>query len=111
MNELSPDTAASALAYVESWLGFRQVYLRIPGVQAAVLQDSSLVLSKAYGWADVEAGVPLTTDHLFRVASHSKTFTATAILQLAEAGRLRLDDPVGRWLPFLEVEPGHPSHP
>ncbi len=106
MDEPDVDTAAAALSYIESWLGFRRGYLRIPGVQAAVLQDSALVLSRAYGWADVEAGVALTTDHLFRVASHSKTFTATAILQLAEAGRLRLDDPVGRWLPFLEVEPG-----
>ena len=45
-----------------------------------------LVLSAAVGVADAAAGTPLTTAHLFRVASHSKTFTATAVLQLVEAG-------------------------
>jgi CubicO group peptidase (beta-lactamase class C family) len=105
---LTREVAQGALAYADRWLAFRQTYLRVPGVQAAVLLDDEMLLSRAYGSADVEAGVPLTTDHLFRVASHSKTFTATAVLQLVEAGRLRLDDPVGRWLPFLEEEPVSP---
>ena len=64
-----------------------------------MLHDGDIVLETAHGHADVEAGTVLTTDHLFRIASHSKTFTATAIMQLAERGRLRLDDTVGRWLP------------
>jgi CubicO group peptidase (beta-lactamase class C family) len=89
------------MTYIERWLAFRQTYLRVPGVQAAVLFDHEVVLSEAYGLADIDAGTPLTTSHLFRVASHSKTFTATAVMQLVEAGLVRLDDPVGRWLPFL----------
>jgi CubicO group peptidase (beta-lactamase class C family) len=48
---------------------------------------------------------PLSTEHLFRVASHSKTFTATAVFQLLEAGRLRLDDAASTWLPFLDGSP------
>ena len=86
--------------YADRWLGFRQRYLRIPGVQAAVWADGELVLSTAHGHADVAAGVPLTPDHLFRVASHSKTFTATAVLQLVEAGSLRLDDRLDQHLPW-----------
>ncbi len=90
-----------ALAYFDSLLAFRQVFSRIPGIQAAVFARDRIVLSTAHGQADVEAAVPLTTSHLFRIASHSKTFTATAILQLVGAGRLRLDDTAGsrvRWL-------------
>ncbi len=98
---LSRSSVRSALAYIDDWLAFRQHYLRIPGVQVAVLYDHEVLLSKAYGHADVEGGVALTPRHLFRVASHSKTFTATAVMQLVEAGLLRLDDPVGRWLSFL----------
>ncbi len=95
------DGIADALAYADRWLGFRQRRLRVPGVQAAVLVGSELVLSTAHGHADVEAATALTPQHLFRIASHSKTFTATAVLQLVEAGRLRLDDRVGDLLPRL----------
>src|SRR4051794_18150765 len=51
--------------------------------------------------ADVESAVALTSGHRFRIASHSKTFTATAIVRLAEQGTVRLDDPLARWLPEL----------
>ncbi|MDX6230157.1 MAG: hypothetical protein QOI76_3547, partial [Frankiales bacterium] len=93
--------AVGAMDYFGSWLAFRQEHLRIPGVQAAFLLGDEVLFSAAYGLADLEAGTPLTTRHLFRIASHSKTFTATAVLQLAEQGRLRLDDTAGSWLPYL----------
>jgi CubicO group peptidase (beta-lactamase class C family) len=93
--------ALGAMDYFASWLAFRQDYLRIPGVQAAFLLGDEVLFSAAYGLADIEAGTRLTTRHLFRIASHSKTFTATAVLQLAERGRLRLDDTAGSWLPYL----------
>lgn len=95
-------TVLGVLGYYDSWLALRQRYLRVPGVQAAVLVDGEVALSTAYGVADLATGAPLTSAHLFHVASHSKTFTATVVHQLAETGRLRLDDPVGRWLPDLE---------
>ena len=93
--------AAEAAPYLESWLEHQRRRLRLPGVQAAVRVGDRLVLSTALGVADVATGAPLTTGHLFRIASHSKTFTATAVLQLVEAGRLRLDDPIGQWVPVL----------
>jgi D-alanyl-D-alanine carboxypeptidase len=80
-----------ALAYTEDWIAYRAFTLRVPGVQYAVLFDGEVQLSGAVGLANVETGTPLTTGHLFRVASHSKTFTATAVLQLVEAGQLTLD--------------------
>ena len=105
--ELTTDSVRSAAAYAESWLEFRQRYQRIPGVQAAVLHAGEIVSSVAFGHADVEQHVPLTVDHVFRIASHSKTFTATAVFQLVEAGRLRLDDRIGAHLDWLEpVAPG-----
>ena len=98
-------TVRGVLGYYDRWLAFRQRYLRVPGVQAAVLVDDEVALSTAYGVADLATQDPLTPSHLFHVASHSKTFTATVIHQLAEAGRLRLDDPVGQWLPDLAGSP------
>lgn len=95
------DVLRSVLPYIDSWLEYRAFKLRVPGIQAAVYFDGELQFSRAYGVADIETNEPLRTDHLFRIASHSKTFTATAILQLAEAGRLRLDDTVGSFVPEL----------
>jgi CubicO group peptidase (beta-lactamase class C family) len=91
---LDSDNLREALTYFDSWLAFNQHYQRVPGVQAAVYADDGVVFSGAYGLADVENDVPLTDQHLFRIASHSKTFTGTAVLQLVEQGRLRLDDKV-----------------
>ncbi|NIJ06127.1 serine hydrolase domain-containing protein [Frigoribacterium faeni] len=101
LTEAQADDLRAALPYVDSWLAYRRWRERVPGVQAAVWFDGALQLSTAHGLADEEAGVPLTTEHLFRIASHSKTFTATAVLQLVERGVLRLDDPAGRWVPRL----------
>lgn len=90
-----------ALAYVERWVAFQGELLGTPGIQVAVRHKGELLLDLAWGVADVETQAPLTTDHLFRIASHSKTFTATAALQLVEAGELRLDDTVEQWVPAL----------
>lgn len=102
--ELSEVVRVSA-PYLESWLGFQLRRSRIPGVQAAVRVGGELVLSTALGLADAVHETPLTRQHLFHIASHSKTFTATACLQLVEAGRLRLDDTAGQWLPDLAGAP------
>ena len=90
-----------ALAYVDAWLDYRVWKLRTPGAQVAVWFDGAMQFSKAYGVSNLDTGEPLTTAHLFRIASHSKTFTATAIMQLVEAGKLRLDDTAGTWIPAL----------
>jgi len=91
--------------YACRWLEYRSWLLRIPGVQFAVWYDRGLRLSGAIGYADVEAGVPLTTEHVFRIASQSKTFTATAILQLVEQDAVRLDAPLYTYVPELTEAP------
>ncbi|WP_250445406.1 serine hydrolase [Actinotalea sp. C106] len=95
------DTIRSAAPYLLSWARAQAAHLRVPGVQLAVRSGDELVLDEAIGVADLSTGEPLRTDHLFRIASHSKTFTATAVMQLVQAGRLRLDDPAGTWVPEL----------
>lgn len=99
---LSAQAVADACRYVDGWLPFRQRHDRVPGVQAAVLHAGRTVLAGAYGHADVERDEALTIAHRFRIASHSKTFTATAVMQLVERGELRLDDRVGIWVPEVD---------
>lgn len=93
--------ATAAAPYLEHWLEVQRRQARVPGVQAAIRVGGELVLSVALGMADVAADEPLTPVHRFRVASHSKTFTATLVLQLLESGALRLDDPLERWVPRI----------
>lgn len=73
----------------------------VPGMGAAVWQGGHLVWEGSSGMRDIERGLPVTPDTLFRLASVSKLFTATAAAKLAEAGRLDLDAPVQAQLPWL----------
>jgi CubicO group peptidase (beta-lactamase class C family) len=91
----------SALAYAPVWLAFQRDYMPFVGAQVAVRVDGDLLLDDAVGLADIGAGTPLTPDHLFRIASHSKTFTGIACMQLVEQGKLRLDDPARQHVPEL----------
>ncbi len=72
---------------------------RLPGAAVLVLRDGAVVHSKAYGLANLELGVPNTPRTKFRLASVSKSFTALLVLQLVEQGRLRLDDPLEKYVP------------
>ncbi|WP_159806107.1 serine hydrolase domain-containing protein [Cellulomonas citrea] len=94
-------TLRAAAPYLREWLTTQVATRRTPGAQVCVRYAGEVVLDTAIGLADVTTGEPLSTDHLFRIASHSKTFTGTAVLQLVETGRLRLDDPVAQWVPEL----------
>ncbi len=73
-----------------------QAERRLPSVVAAAVRDGEVIWSDAVGQADVEAGEEATPDHQYRIASITKTFTAVAVMQLRDAGRLSLDDPLDR---------------
>lgn len=72
-----------------------------PGCAVEVIRDGKVVLRKGYGMADIERGVPITSQTVFDIASMSKQFTAFAIYLLAQDGKLSLDDDVRKHLPEL----------
>lgn len=71
----------------------------IPGLAFGIVIDGELALVKTFGVRDRAAKDPVTPDTVFRIASMTKSFTALAILQLRDAGKLSLDDPVSKWIP------------
>jgi D-alanyl-D-alanine carboxypeptidase len=73
----------------------------VPGVLLAVDVPGKGTWSGARGMAHRAANLPMTPNDRFRIASVTKVFVATVVLQLAQEGRLTLDDPVGMWLPGL----------
>ena len=92
-----PAWLPAALAYIPEWLGYQMRATEQPGCAIAVAYKGEVVLEAAFGHADLAAGEALTPRHRFRVASHSKSFTATAIMKLREQGRVKLDDPAGQY--------------
>jgi D-alanyl-D-alanine carboxypeptidase len=88
-----------------AWLEGQIAYKGLPGVAVGVVSDQQLVWSKGFGFADVQGKRAMTPATLFRMASHSKLFTATAIMQLREQGKVRLDDPVSKQLPWFRLKP------
>lgn len=98
------DWLAPALAYIPQWIAHQRRITEMPGIAVAVAQGGKLVLDQAFGLANLATGEALTPKHLFRVASHSKTFTAVGIMRLLEAGRLRLDDAAGQYVQGLHPE-------
>ena len=65
---------------------------KVPGLSVAFAREGKVELSRGFGVADQATGAPVTTDHLFRIASVSKPITSVAIFSLIEQGRLALDD-------------------
>ena len=88
----------AALDYLPRWLEFQMRLHQQPGCAVAIVHRGRIVLEAAFGYADAVKRTPLTPRHLFRVASHSKSFTAAGIMKLREQKRLRLGDAVGRYV-------------
>lgn len=74
-----------------------------PGAAVIVVNKGEVILRKAYGMANLELGVPMQPDHVFRLGSITKQFTAVAILQLVEAGKLQLDDDFTTYVPGVDT--------
>jgi CubicO group peptidase (beta-lactamase class C family) len=72
---------------------------KIAGVVLYVAREGQAVRYRGYGMGDLEAGKPMTTDAIFRIASMSKAVTTTAIMMLYEEGKLMLRDPVSNYIP------------
>ncbi|WMJ69226.1 serine hydrolase domain-containing protein [Stenotrophomonas sp. 24(2023)] len=71
----------------------------VPGAALAVIQDGQQVYARAYGLRDRERRLPVRTDTPFEIGSITKQFTAAAIVQLQEAGKLKLDDTLATYVP------------
>ncbi len=97
----APGWLEPALSYVTQWLTYQMRQSEQVGCAVAIAHNGTLLLDQAFGHSDLLAGEKLTPRHRFRVASHSKSFTAAAIMKLREQGRLKLDDSAGKYVKGL----------
>ena len=105
-----PDVQAAQRLFT-AWIEGQILERGLPGLAVGVVSDQELVWAKGFGAADTAAKTPMTPQTRFRMASHSKLFTATAVMQLREDGKLRLDDPVATHLPWFTVKRADPDDP
>lgn len=99
------DVIASVAPALQSKIGAYRREHRLPGIAAGIATREGLRWWHGSGFADLETGRRPDQRTLYRVASISKTITATAVMQLRDEGRLRLDDPAVRFLPELAGVP------
>lgn len=98
-----PDVEA-ALTVLDAWIAAIVAQREQPGLSIGVVYDQDLIWAKGYGHADLERRVAATPATIYRIASITKLFTATAVMQLRDAGKLRLDDLVAERLPWFAIE-------
>lgn len=83
--------------------------LKVIGLGVAVVTDGDIIYSNSWGYKNLENKTPLKEDDIFRIASISKSFTATSILQLVEQGKINLNDDISNLVGFTVRNPNYPD--
>jgi CubicO group peptidase (beta-lactamase class C family) len=102
---------ADAIRVFDKWVGQHIANRGVPGLSIAVVYDQEIVWARGYGYSDLEKSAPAIPSTVYRIGSITKLFTSTAIMQLRDQGKLRLDDPVSLHLPWFAVPNPFPDAP
>jgi CubicO group peptidase (beta-lactamase class C family) len=92
-----------ALRAIDAWVEGVRTYDRIPGVSVGIVLDQDLIWSNGYGYSNLEEKRPADADTLYSICSISKLFTSIGIMQLRDADKLTLRDPVGDHLDWFDI--------
>src|SRR3990172_1975232 len=90
-----------AVKIVAPWIEYKRALARVPAVSVGIVHEDRVIFANGYGFANISKRTRATETTCYRIASISKTITATAALQLAERGALQLDDRVQTFLPWF----------
>lgn len=98
-----------AVRLLEAWLDGQRAFEQVPGVSGAVVHDQEVVWLGAFGLANREQQAPASPMTVYSICSISKLFTSIGVMQLRDQGKLRLDDPVQRHLPWFDLRQTAPE--
>jgi CubicO group peptidase (beta-lactamase class C family) len=90
-------SVSARIARFETLLESLRQELKIPAYSAAIVKDQKVIWAKGFGYADVENQIPATEHTAYHLASLTKTFASTILLQLVQEGKIKLDDPVSNY--------------
>lgn len=91
--------SAERLARIDQLVNEHVEKKRVNGAVVLVARNGKIVYHKSFGYTDVEKGVAMNKDDIFRIASQSKAITALAVMMLFEEGKFLLDEPISRYIP------------
>ena len=93
-----------AFKKIDSFLQLQVTTHNIPGIAIAITKGDRIIYQKGFGVASISTAKPLQAFHNFHIASISKTFTATAVMQLTEKGKLDINNPLITYLPYFRMK-------
>lgn len=97
-------------AFADKFFPLQMERLEIPGLSFVLVQHGEVVLAKGYGYASLEDALPISAEAtVMRIGSVSKTFVATAVMQLVEQGELDLHNDVNRYITTFQLEETYPQ--
>ena len=88
---------SARIARLETLLDSLRQELKIPAYSAAIVRNQKVIWAKGFGYADVENKIPATEHTAYHLASLTKTFASTILMQLVQEGKIKLDDPVSKY--------------
>ncbi len=103
--DVRPESVGLSSERLERLRAAMQQYVdegRVAGLVTYVARGGEVVHLEAYGKADIEAGAPMKTDSVFRIASQTKALTSVAVMMLVEEGKIGLADPVSKFIPAFK---------
>ncbi len=103
-DRLDLPSEAARIARFETLLENLRQELKIPAYSAAIVKDQKVIWAKGFGYADVENKIPATEHTAYHLASLTKTFASTILMQLVQEGKIKLDDPVSKYGITLESD-------
>lgn len=100
---------SEVIRMIDTWLEAQHDYDHLPGLSAAIVMDQEILWSKGYGMADLEKEVSASPSTIYSICSISKLFTSVAVMQLRDAGKLRLEDLAADHLPWFNLKQQYPD--
>ncbi len=97
-----PSSEKERIARFEKQIEELREKLKIPGLSAAIVTDRKLLWAKGFGYAELENKIPATPETNYRIASLTKTFASTLLMQLVEQGKLDPDEPMSKYSPAFQ---------
>jgi CubicO group peptidase (beta-lactamase class C family) len=103
-NQKELPSESARIARLETLLDSLRQELKIPAYSAAIVRNQKVIWARGFGYADVENKIPATEQTAYHLASLTKTFASTILMQLVQEGKIKLDDPVSKYGITLESD-------
>ena len=98
------------LQYFDAYVDSARTAFDVPGIAVAIVKDGKVVMERGYGLREMGKSAPVDARTLFAIASNTKAFTAAALQQLADRGKLKMDDRVIDHLPWFRMSDAYVTH-